>query len=364
MGDESQPTHEVFISYSSKDKKWADAACAVLERHRIRCWVAPRDITPGTEWGAAIISGMDASKIMVLIFSAHANESAQVRREVERAIGKGLIVLPFRVEDVKPAGAMEYALSNTHWLDGFTPPVERHLDFLARSVSSLLTNNRGESPEPPDRPMMTPVPSWPYGRLLIAGGLAVLTVIIVAGLFAMFRGRTVPPIAETAGVRDRTVPPIAETVGVRDKTVPPIAETASRSDQDRIQGRWQTVEGYNASTRQNYDAQLGNSTMVWTFQGAHATGSQRVDGEEVGTDRGLFSLSQGVERRLIDFAGIRPNGVAFELKGIYEFEGEFLKVCYSLSVPAKNTSFKRPDSFVVEPGSSRVYVKFRRFGDP
>ena len=55
MSDESQSTHEVFISYSSKDKKWADAACAVLEKRRIRCWVAPRDITPGTEWGAAII---------------------------------------------------------------------------------------------------------------------------------------------------------------------------------------------------------------------------------------------------------------------------------------------------------------------
>ena len=138
MATESQLTHEVFISYSSKDKQWADAACAVLERHRIRCWVAPRDITPGTEWGASIISGLDASKIMVLIFSTHANQSARVRREVERSIGKGLIVLPFRIEDVNPAGAMEYALSNTHWLDGFTPPVEHHLETLANSVKSLL----------------------------------------------------------------------------------------------------------------------------------------------------------------------------------------------------------------------------------
>jgi hypothetical protein len=39
---------------ADKDKSWADAACAVLERHLIRCWIAPRDITPGDEWGAAI----------------------------------------------------------------------------------------------------------------------------------------------------------------------------------------------------------------------------------------------------------------------------------------------------------------------
>jgi len=41
---------------------------------------------PGTEWGAAIIAGIDACKVMVLIFSSSANESPQVRREVERAI--------------------------------------------------------------------------------------------------------------------------------------------------------------------------------------------------------------------------------------------------------------------------------------
>ena len=145
MGDDSQSSYEVFISYSSKDKKWANATCAVLERRRIRCWIAPRDITPGTEWGAAIIQGMDASKIMVLIFSGHANESAQVRREVERAISKGLTVLPFRVENISPAGAMEYALSNTHWLDGFTKPVERQFELLASSVEALLAKNRGES---------------------------------------------------------------------------------------------------------------------------------------------------------------------------------------------------------------------------
>ncbi len=49
MRKESSRTHDVFLSYSSQDKTWADSACAVLERHRVRCWIAPRDITPGDE---------------------------------------------------------------------------------------------------------------------------------------------------------------------------------------------------------------------------------------------------------------------------------------------------------------------------
>ncbi len=141
MREETNRTHDVFLSHSSKDKTWADAACAVLERHHIRCWIAPRDITPGDEWGAAIIKGLNGSRLMVLIFSGHANTSGQVRREVERAISQGMTVLPVRVEDVRPEGAMEFALSNRHWLDAFTPPVERQLELLARSVKTLLADD-------------------------------------------------------------------------------------------------------------------------------------------------------------------------------------------------------------------------------
>ncbi len=51
---------------------------------------------------------------MVLIFSGHANESPQVRREVERAASRGMSILTVRVEDAQPDGAMEYALGNRH----------------------------------------------------------------------------------------------------------------------------------------------------------------------------------------------------------------------------------------------------------
>ena len=144
MSEETSHPHDVFLSHSSRDKKWADAACAVLERHRIRCWIAPRDITPGDEWGASIIKGINGSRMMVLIFSANANASSQVRREVDRAISQGMTVMPIRIENVRPEGAMEFALSNTHWLDAFTPPAERHLEMVARSVKTLLGHDLEE----------------------------------------------------------------------------------------------------------------------------------------------------------------------------------------------------------------------------
>ena len=51
---------DVFISYPHQDKTMADAACARLEAEGIRCWMAPRDITPGADWGESIVDAIHA----------------------------------------------------------------------------------------------------------------------------------------------------------------------------------------------------------------------------------------------------------------------------------------------------------------
>jgi TIR domain len=65
--------HDVFISYSSKDKTAADARCATLESHGIPCWIAPRNIAYGSDYSEAIVDGINESRVMVLVFSSHAN---------------------------------------------------------------------------------------------------------------------------------------------------------------------------------------------------------------------------------------------------------------------------------------------------
>jgi hypothetical protein len=130
--------HDVYISYSHVDKAAADAACATLERAGIRCWIAPRDITPGDEWSAAIIKAIDQCRAMVLIFSQNANNSRQIRREVERAITVGIPLVPVRIEDVIPTESLAYFMGTVHWLDAMTPPFENHLVKLADSLKALL----------------------------------------------------------------------------------------------------------------------------------------------------------------------------------------------------------------------------------
>ena len=132
---------DVFVSYSTKDKATADAACASLEAAGIRCWIAPRDINAGADWGAAIVEAIDHCRMLVLIFSSHANEFLQIRNEVVRAVGKGVPIVPVRIEDIMPTKSLAYYMGSVHWLDAMTPPLQKHLDVVVRAARTLLEQN-------------------------------------------------------------------------------------------------------------------------------------------------------------------------------------------------------------------------------
>jgi hypothetical protein len=54
---------------------------------------------------------------MVLVFSAAANSSKHVPREVAAADGRGLPIIPVRLENVEPSQMLRYFISEDHWLD-------------------------------------------------------------------------------------------------------------------------------------------------------------------------------------------------------------------------------------------------------
>jgi hypothetical protein len=134
--------HDIFISYSSEDKPIADAICNHLESQHIRCWVAPRDILPGMNYQEAIIDAIDSSSIMVLVFSSHSNESPHVLTEVNEAMSNGVIIIPFRIENILPSKAMKYLISGPHWLDAMTPPLEQHIRELEETIKILIERKK------------------------------------------------------------------------------------------------------------------------------------------------------------------------------------------------------------------------------
>lgn len=135
--------HDVFVSYSEEDQTVADAVVAGLENEGIHCWIAHRDIAPGVSWAEAIIKAIEDSPFMVIILSSNSNKSKQVVREVEMAHDNNVIVIPFRVEDMQPFGAMSYFLSSEHWIDAITNTLEDHI----HKIFNLIHGYQGVSNE-------------------------------------------------------------------------------------------------------------------------------------------------------------------------------------------------------------------------
>src|SRR5689334_24310763 len=97
---------------------------------------------PGASWPAAIVRAIGESRAMLLVFSAHSNNSEQTKREVAQAVGRGIPILPVRIEALEPSGDMAYFLVTPHWLDAHAPPFEQHLRRLVATVKTILNRPR------------------------------------------------------------------------------------------------------------------------------------------------------------------------------------------------------------------------------
>lgn len=138
--------HQVFISYSSTNLKVAQAACHVIEEHGYRCWMAPRDITPGSSYADLIADAIQSCDVFVLIFSKSSSISKWVRSELNLAFERQAYIIPFRVDDTPLEGSNRLILNQTHWIDAY-PQYESKLNELVESINSVLSN-RGDSKGP------------------------------------------------------------------------------------------------------------------------------------------------------------------------------------------------------------------------
>jgi TolB-like protein/Flp pilus assembly protein TadD len=191
----------VFISHSNRDHGTAEAICNHLESAGIKCWIAPRDIEAGSDWAKGIMRGIGDCRVLVLVFTGHANDSEHVGREVAKASSLGLAVIPFRTEAVNPRENLEYFLETVQWLDAVAPPLEKHLGSLVERVKRLLAADGPPvlttTPLARDRKGQ-PTASKPTKRWIVSIGLlAAAAVIVPAVWFFAWANRSTQPTAST-----------------------------------------------------------------------------------------------------------------------------------------------------------------------
>lgn len=157
--------YDVFISYSSHDQKVVEGLCAYLEQRKIRCFVAYRDIPRGVVWARAIVEALDESRMMVVVFSDHFNNSDQVDREIELASEDKKPILTFRVTDDAFKGAKKYYLKNINWIDAFPDPTQV-FGSVVKNVAKLLDMQMGVADPvkmPTPKPTVAPIKTYKVG---------------------------------------------------------------------------------------------------------------------------------------------------------------------------------------------------------
>ena len=128
--------HDIFISYSTKDKQTADAICHVLEQNNLKCWIAPRNITSGKNYAKEIMDGLKAAKVVVLVFSKNSQESPFVNNEIDAAFSNNKAIISFKIDETMPENRMEFYLKNKHWLEAYPEP-EKVFGTLVKDASRL-----------------------------------------------------------------------------------------------------------------------------------------------------------------------------------------------------------------------------------
>ena len=130
------PDTDTFVSYASADRERVYAIVSNLEKLGVNCWIAPRDVRPGEEYGTEIISGIRSAKTLIVMLSNTSIHSQNVRAEVERAVNLRKKVYPVRLEEVELGEALEFFLSIRQWVDLFDDPVGLNVKRLADAIKS------------------------------------------------------------------------------------------------------------------------------------------------------------------------------------------------------------------------------------
>lgn len=151
----------VFISHSSKDLDTAHRIRAALTARGLTCWLAEQDVAPGDDYQAAIVRAIRDARALLIVFTANANRSREVSKEVALANKYDVFIIPARLEDVAPSEALEYELTTRQWHDLFgdwDAAMDRLAARIAR-VDGAPERPRAQSRGANAAPATTPVPT-------------------------------------------------------------------------------------------------------------------------------------------------------------------------------------------------------------
>lgn len=147
--------HDVFISYSSKNRSAATEVCNALEENGVRCWIAPRNITAGAQYGDLIEDAIKTCKVVVVLFSESAAASQWVSGELNVAFEENKTIIPLRLDQTPLKGQNRVMLNQRHWIDGSADYRAKFTDLVLAVTQATGKQETADYESFPQQPQAT-----------------------------------------------------------------------------------------------------------------------------------------------------------------------------------------------------------------
>lgn len=146
--------HDVFISYSTKDRQQAYEIRTFLTGKGISCWMAPESIPTGSNYTKEIPVAIRTCRVFLLILSENAQQSPWVLRELDGAVNNNRYILPYLLDEKPMEDEFQFLLTGCQWHPSWQ---ENALEGLAARILALLPPPVKEDPVPA-APVSVPEP--------------------------------------------------------------------------------------------------------------------------------------------------------------------------------------------------------------
>lgn len=127
--------NKAYICYSKEDVDIANSICTKFEEKGLSCWIASRDVALGSIYSTEILSAILDCEIFVLLFTRKANDSNQVKKEVNKAFIKKKRIITVLLDDIHISDELDYYLNPSYWFVAY-PNYSNVIDELFNFVHS------------------------------------------------------------------------------------------------------------------------------------------------------------------------------------------------------------------------------------
>src|SRR5215218_1287289 len=130
----ADPRPYIFISYARAERERVISLVAELERAGVAVWMDEANIAGGANYGPEIVAAIHDACAVLVVCSAAAFASRNVRQEVALAWKYERPLVPLRLEPVEPPPELAYWLEASQWIDALIPDSVAFMDALLAAL--------------------------------------------------------------------------------------------------------------------------------------------------------------------------------------------------------------------------------------